>query len=574
MRNALSAAAVLPALLAAQAGQTPAPPDVTIRATTRLVEVTVVATDKHGAPVRDIKREDFSLFDDGKPQRMRFFGLNAPAPSRGGAEPLVAARAGSGGSPNLFSNRSDLARSAGATTIILVDPMNTKWTDQAYVKQAVVAFLRQIQPGDRVGIYAIRWPGYLKILYDLTQDTSELVRRLAAWKPDLAGAASSAGAFQESDLTEGFADVLRQESAAADLSDLRTFAGFAPTHNSRQSYADMIERGHSSLELFAAIARHLSGVSARKNLIWVSAGFPLSHYTDDYDRMLRTMEALNSADVALYAVDARGLVTLEPDAAVRPPLATARGPAGPAARVYNPQWAIRTSRVDNTRLEITQGPMLEMSGLTGGRAFLNTNDIQGAIRSAAEEAAVTYTLGFYPDSPRHDGKCHRIEVKLPSRPGVSVRYRKGYTDAPDPANDPEGRTAAIRDAAWSPLDATAIALSAEIAPGGAADRYELRLRIDPRTLDLREERGAFNGRVDIVLVQENHEGNQFDQTIETMVLALKPESYQKALADGLAYPHALKLNPQADELRVIVRDAFSGNLGSLTIPAKTLAPAR
>jgi len=217
--------------------------------------------------------------------------------------------------------------------------------------------------------------------------------------------------------------------------------------------------------------------------------------------------------------------------------------------------------------------MLEMSTLTGGRAFFNTNDIEGAIRTAADEAFATYTLGFYPDSPRHDGKFHRVEVKVVGRPDVSIRYRRGYTDAPDPPDDPEGRTAAIRDAAWSPLDATAVALSAQVVPTGAG-RYELRLRIDPRTLNLDEQQGQYAGRVDVVVLQEDHEGNQFDQSIETMVLALKPETYEKALADGLAYRRVFELNPQADALKVIVRDASSGNLGSLTILAKAFASAR
>jgi hypothetical protein len=140
-------------------------------------------------------------------------------------------------------------------------------------------------------------------------------------------------------------------------------------------------------------------------------------------------------------------------------------------------------------------------------------------------------------------------------------------DAPDPANDPQGRTVAIRDAAWSPLDATAIGLTAEVVPA-ATDRYHLRLRIDPRTLDLRQEHDQFNGRVDVVLVQEDHEGGQYDQVLDTLVLAMKPETYRRALADGLAYSHSLQLDPKANELRVIVRDAFSGNIGSLTIPFK------
>jgi len=562
-RSKLGIALALPAMLAAQGGQA-SPPQTTMRATTRLVEVTVIAQGKHGVPLRDLKQENFRIFDEGKPQKIGFFSLSAPAAEAPAPEPGPVAAPATTTTLVTYSNRAEVASGTSPPTVILIDPMNTGWTDQVYVKQAVLGFLRQIQPADRVGIYAIRWPGYLRILYDLTQDSAELVRRVTAWRPDL-DAVGGSGPLKGSDPMEGVVDFLSQ-SGSDDLSGLRNFAGFLPSHNTRGGYAQMIDHTQVSLLLFAAAARHLAAIPGRKNLIWVSAGFLLIPQHGDYDALRDAMNVLNSAGVALYAVDARGLQTLQADATARPPL-TAGG-----ARTFNPRWAQRIGRTDNTMLERTQAPMLEMSGLTGGRAFLNTNDIQGAIRTAADESSVCYTLGFYPDSPRHDGKFHRIEVKIAGRQDVSTRYRRGYTDAPDPANDPEGRTVAIRDAAWSPLNATAVALRAQVVPT-AANRYELRLRIDPRTLDLEETHGQYTGRVDVVVLQEDHEDNQFNQSIETVVLALKPESYKKALADGLEYGRAIEPNEQAAALKIIVRDAFSGNLGSLTIPIKALRAA-
>lgn len=564
IRYPLGVALALLGVLAAQDGQGPQP-DVTIRATTRLVEVTVVAQ-KHGVPVRDLRREDFRVLDEGKPQQVSFFSANAPAPAAPAGEKSATSVPASAGSTKTFSNRGEALSGPGSATVILIDPFNTGWADQIRAKQAIIGFLRQIRPEDRIGIYAARWPGYLQILYELTQDSSELVKRLAAWNPDVAGNSANNGSLQGSDLMQGMSDLLHGYGGSSDEAELKVFAGFVQSHNPHNNYSDTIDRTEVSLKLFEAIANHVAAIPGRKNLIWVSTGFPV--LPKMRDAMRDTMRLLSNANVALYAVDAPGLLTLQPDATARPPLTSAVGGGGTGgARVFNPQWAQRTARTNNRFLEMTQAPMLEMSALTGGRAFLNTNDIQGAIRTAAEEASITYTLGFYPASPRHDGKFHRIEVKIDGRLDVSIRYRKGYVDAPDPANDPQGRTAAIRDAAWSPLDATAIGISAEVVPA-SADRYDLRLRIDPRTLDLQREHDQFNGRVDVVLVQEDHEGGQYDQVLDTLALALKPDTYRRALADGLAYNHSLQLDPKANELRVIVRDAFSGNVGSLTIPFK------
>ena len=558
IKHALGFVALFPAILAAQAGQASAP-DITIRATTRLVQVTVVALGKRGVPARDLQRESFRVYDEGKPQQISFFSLDTPAPVPAAGEARKAGGPTAAVGPHVFSNRRDVVSGPGTSTVILIDRVNTGWNDQIRAAEAIIGFLRQTQSEDRIGIY-VHWPGSLQILYEVTQDSSELVKHLAAWKPDVGETSGRASSLQGSNFIQAMSDISRPYSDSGDEDGLRRFARTA-SRGPNGSDSHMADRAEISLKLFGAIANHLAAIPGRKSLIWVSAGFVRSAL--DYPAMQDTVRLLNGANVALYAVDARGLLTLQGDATVGPVTSAAGGGGRGAGGV---RVARRIARTNNVLLVRTQVPMLELSAPTGGRAFLNTNDIQGAIRTAAKEADVTYTLGFYPASPQHDGRFHRIEVKVAGRPDVSVRYRKGYVDAPDPANDSQGRTAAIRDAAWSPLDATAVALSAEVVPAGGTDHYDVRLRIDPRTLDIRPEQDRLGGRADVILVQEDHEGGQYDQVIDTLVLALKPDTYQRALTEGLEYSHALQPNPKANELRVIVRDAFSGNIGSLTIP--------
>ena len=168
-----------------------------------------------------------------------------------------------------------------------------------------------------------------------------------------------------------------------------------------------------------AVANHLAAIRGRKNLIWVSSGFPL--VIDDRlmgpqaqtREVSRSTRAINNANVAVYPVDARGLIGAfisTPDAKT-PVFAT----------------------LDNTRPNIDT--MQEIAAATGGRAFFNTNAIGDAIGRAIDDSRVTYVLGYAPALAKPDGKFHDIEVKV-NRSGLDVRHRKGYLALPPPRGKP------------------------------------------------------------------------------------------------------------------------------------------
>src|SRR5258708_28540059 len=105
-----------------------------------------------------------------------------------------------------------------------------------------------------------------------------------------------------------------------------------------------------------------------------------------------------------------------------------------------------------------QESMWELAGRTGGRAYLNTNDLKNAIRDAVTDTQVSYTLGFYPTNEKYDSKFHEIKVQVLARSGLNLRYRKGYFDLPELPQDETARRAGLRDAVWSPLAPTAVVL--------------------------------------------------------------------------------------------------------------------
>ena len=560
-------------LLSAPAGQkvaetNPAPdqlpsPKTTLRVTTTLIEVTVVAREKHGQLVTDLKQDNFEIYDEGKRQKIQFFTVQrAGSPPAQGVPPTPPASVASRTSPaRTFSNRSSESLGPNAVTVILIDEIDMWCEEWPWARSQITHFLRQVQPGDRIGIYLMSWGG-ISVLHRVTQDCSTLIKQLASWK----------GEFGQNRRPCAYGEPLSRTNVGADFSVLLNGPepgpggiGVQNPYNSRFISAGNPSRDPAirSLQIFAAIANHLAGIPGRKNLIWVSDGFPLVGQGRDpegnwepisfhaYEQ--RTMRVVNGANVAIYSLEAEGLNTLldEPSPSVgRLPLADAANPH-PDPEMIKAVWRA---------ISLTHLAMLDVSDRSGGRAFIDTNDLTGSIRTAFDDSHSTYTLGFYPEAPRFDGQFHQIRVKVVGRPDVSLIYRKGYVDAHG-TGDPKQQ---LQDAVWSPLDGNGIALTAEMTPRAAG--YDLILRVGLDGLDLELDGRRRKGTVRVVLVQNDDEGGRYNYLDQTLDLSLTQSMYEKMLKSGLSFRRTVAMNPKATSLRVIVVDQGSGNLGSVTIP--------
>src|SRR5262249_57408245 len=102
----------------------------TIRTNTRLVLVDVVATDKRGKAVTDLKASDFTLQEKGKNQKIAIF--NPP-----GSQDKGAAR---GLGPGIYSNRPEYLTPEGRLAILLLDTVNTSFKDSAYARRQMLQF--------------------------------------------------------------------------------------------------------------------------------------------------------------------------------------------------------------------------------------------------------------------------------------------------------------------------------------------------------------------------------------------------------------------------------------------------
>ena len=534
MRLLTTALALWAASLSAQM------PEPLLRTTTRLVQINVIVTKHGGASVPGLKNEDFQVFVNGKRQEIRQFSEETRA-ILATAAPLP-----QGTFTNQIEQRSG---TPAAVTAILLDGVNTRFSDQANARQQVIRFLKQIQPEDRIAIYTLDSRG-LRVLHDYTTDSSDLVTKLAKYPGDIA------------------ADVTGQSEVSDLLGGWLTGSG-----SSFERSFFLNERIQLTLNAIEFIANNLGTLPGRKNLIWVSAAFPLQigflntsgsgggrggmstgarggaggaggaggrsfpsgnqeqrDWTAETDRAVR---ALNNANLAIYPVDARGLV--------------ASASSRIASRVYR-----------------NQATMEELAGRTGGRAFINTNDIAGAIRTAVEDSSVTYTLGFYPQNDKFDNSFHTLKVKLMEFPHLDLRYRHGYLDQTAPAQDEKLRRAALADSVVSPLDANGIGLRATVRLTGAG--FDLNLRVDPKSIQLDPQGDRWAGKLDLLFVEMDPHGKQVYGVDDTLSMEFRQPNYERVQQEGLLYHRLIPRDVKASELRVIVRDTATGALGSITAP--------
>ncbi len=561
---------------------TPSKEPFVIRSTTRLVQVRVIVQDNKGQPIAGLKSEDFTVLDEGKPQKIAVFSAETPALAKP-AHPLP---------NNVFTNRYDLkGEDPGSVTIILFDALNTSGPDLIYVRRHILSFLQTLKPQDHVAIYGLT--SQLMVLHEFTQDISALVSAASHFSPNESGAYDASNT-DKVDLVGMTGDP-----------DWLGFQNALNNANGMISDQNATDRAGTTTGAIEAIADHVAAIPGPKSLIWVSAGFPIQIGTATIgrtdmanltaggahdprtslgmgqhspvgggdstneliraDREYESLEpeinratlALNRANMAIYTVDARG-VELEPTTSSDKRSAT----TSQDTFMLNKEQESR----DSSRL---------LADRTGGVAFFGTNNLSDAMHRAMDDGRHGYTIGFYPDHGKWNGKFHEIKIRVKTE-GAHVRYRKGYIASAYRVESEKDIDAALHEAAVSPLEATTLYMVVEGKPIDplSARNLQLRIAIDPKQLLLQDSHDQQKGSVDLLFLQRDSSGKILAADKQHLDLKLPQAQYESLAKTGMVLEHHMIANPQAAEIRVVVSDAGSGALGSVTIPVKPFFEAK
>ena len=466
-----------------------------LRATTRLVVLDVVALDDKGEPIRDLKAEDFTVLEDGKPQTVRDFNFHHPEASIAPAHPPA---------PNIISNNPQYS-SNSCLNVVLLDAINTDFSNHAYAQDMLVKYLESSPAIQPTAIFALE--GKLTMLHDFTTDTKALRDVVAHFQfqgpthiPDVYSAASPfqrRGSFQANPRARGLT---------------------------------------ASSMLF--LARALGGYPGRKNLIWLSEGFPINLFpavnsgegimtVEDYTPLAeRIADELMNAQVALYPIDAAGVS-------------------------INDRFPARTA-------------MESMAERTGGKTFYNRNDIDMGIRTSIDDGATYYTLEYYPQNRVWDAKFRHIELKL-TRPHSQLRYRQGYyAMGPTVASD-----VSVQDSFSHALDRDAptsagVRFQAAVVPPSAQtqNKVVVNFGIDPHTLSFqRESDDLEHAAVSCVVWAYPAKGEPIRAEGESKA-AVKEDVYQQIMRGYFPCQRSISLKSGHYFLRLGVLDETSNLIGT------------
>jgi hypothetical protein len=216
----------------------------------------------------------------------------------------------------------------------------------------------------------------------------------------------------------------------------------------------------------------------------------------------------------------------------------------------------------------------QIADRTGGEAFFHRNDLDGALAAGIETARESYTLGFYLAGQERDGKFHRLTVST-DRPRLELQYRQGYYAGTDLKPDSSQKRAALETAVLSPVDSPAVGITADIAttPGNPQERLRVRLNLDMATLTIAQVGNICSGKIDQMFVEIDESGQQLAKVSDTREFQFPEESRALYERRGVSLEQTLPLMEGASRLSIIVRDAATGQLGSLTVPLAKLVGA-
>lgn len=501
------------ALLAITAAAQETHQDPVFRTGAELVQVSVVAQDKNGKPVPDLRREDFQIFDNGAQQEIRLFLADQQTPARDVAMPVgvftnqIATHAGTGYSVLLFDNLNmDSARDVFAHT--------------ARARQKALQALKAIPPGDSIAIYALGCR--FQVFREFTLDRDSLLQQLKTLAP------ASSKCYDPSTSIEGPEHSLTARGGRTRRASEAELAVAAHEKAGAEDLAAAIDADLGDAEI-KQLTEHLAGIPGRKNLIWLTTTFRLSP---------ANLRKLIDANVAIYPVDTLGsTIGLPRDK------------------------------------ELRYAPIRALAAMTGGKAYVDRDDLDAAIGEALNDGRTSYMLGFYRPETDRNAAVHRIEVRT-SHDGVILRYRTSYSvEAPKPKDANAARVRPVQvliDAIDRPVNATAIAMV--VAATRSGNKLNLSLTLDVSELDLQQRNGLWEGQAELIARFMGNDGRIAGHLITlTMAFHLRPATYAAALQRGLRYRREIEIPAKAADLNLLVGNLASGKIGNLTIPLSAVS---
>src|SRR6267154_6409252 len=377
----------------------------TFKVRVNLVLVRVVVRDSKGKIVPNLKKEDFQLFDNKKPQTITSFTVETPEARTASALASATAEASSSS-----------ADAAGGKAVVLpqrfvsmvFDDVHLSMSDAVFVRDSATRFFEGLAASDRVSLNTTSG----QLTQEFTDDHDKLTKALLGITPrPLTGA----GFHDCPDVSYYQADLIVNRSdqqalgVATEEAIQCAFNGDATMRAAAQGLAQsaanrMVAQGDSETQYayrhLDEVVRRLANMPGQRVLVLVSPGFITSTLQFEASE---TVDRATRSNIVINTIDARGLYTPDVGGDIADP----------------PRDGFRTAGFKlsyRVAAQFAQEDVLaQLADGTGGKFFHNRNDVDEAMREAGAAPAYSYLLGFSPQNLKIDGRFHTLKVALTNK---------------------------------------------------------------------------------------------------------------------------------------------------------------
>jgi VWFA-related protein len=545
LTTVLAAALVAPPI-ARLAAQQPPPP--VFRTGAQLTVETVTVKDKAGRPIEGLTAKDFSITEDGVAQTISFVEFQRvpgaaepplPAPSR--AAPVAAPAAPATVAPRAPeaqyqispSTPGDIRYRDRRLLILYFDLSAMPPSDLMRAYTAGQKFIStQMKAQDLVAIMTFQG-GAVKVKHDFTGDRAQL--------------------------QEVFDTLIYGDDKDGDGISDATDSGTAFGQDDAEFNILNTDRQLSALQTAATMLRSLP---EQKSLVYFASGLRLNG-VDNQAQLRATTNAAIRANVAIFPVDARGLV--------------ADAPLGDATRGSPGGIGMFTGQLANaasTNFQRSQDTLYSLAKDTGGKAMFDNNDLSLGIVQAAEAVSSYYIIGFYTTHPERDGRFHRVKISLTGALSAELTYRQGYFAdkefAKFTAADKERQ---LEEALMleNPVTEITIAMEVNYFQLNRAEYFvPVAVKMPGSELALARRRGAARTVIDFIGEVKDDYGVTVQNVRDKLDIKLSDDTAAQLSKRPIQYQTGFTLLPGKYVIKFLARDAETGRIGtyqsSFTIP--------
>jgi VWFA-related protein len=529
----------------------------TFKVNVKLVVVRAVVRDSQGHAVGNLHKEDFQVFDKGKPQIITQFDVEQPGALSAKARQTSDENSGASASEPPSNPGNAPAAIPERFVAYLFDDVHLAFGDLVSVREAAERHFSTLRPTDRAAIFTTS--GLMPL--DFTDDRTQLhAALLHLQQHPIAG-----GLFQQcpdigyyqADLIVNKNDpqalqVAMQEAAACQPAlsgqpSAGLTAMLAATVNAVSTQVLNAGQHESRIALgaLADVVHNLSRMPGQRSIVLVSPGFIAPdleyEYTEIIDRAVRSQVLIN-------ALDARGLYVPSQFADASRQSIIAAGAAALGAK----------DLIESAAASAQADLLAVLADSTGGLFFHNNNDFDEGFRRVAETPEYSYVLAFVPQNLKLDGSFHSLKVKLTNPQKLTLQARRGYYAPKTVTNPEEQAKQEIEDEMFSQeeLHNLPVKLHTQFFKASDAEAKLIVLaHVDVQHLRFRKVEGRNDNVLTCVSAVFNRNGSFVQGTQKVVTMHWKDETLEHKLASGITLKTSFDVKPGSYLVRLVVRDA-------------------